>query len=334
MLAFAALVSAVLGRVVEKDTPFTAAEYWTLWEHFQTLDGHTGYSTMSEHTAKFDVFKTNMDAAREFNAAGEYSYKLGVTIFADLTPEEFKAYLAKSSGTKPLKGSLNAGAETYNADDFPAPLASVDWRTEGYVTPIKNQGSCGSCWAFSTTGSIEGQNFKVNGKLSSFSEQELVDCGGATGNQGCNGGLMDDAFKFVETDGLCYESAYPYTGVGATCAESSCTAEVKVTAYTDIPQGDTSSLMSACSNNGPISIAVDANMFWQLYTKGVFTHKCNGSLDHGVLLVGYVEDSYYIVKNSWGSGWGEDGYIRLTAAAGANTCGLANSASYPTVEKK
>jgi cathepsin L len=140
---------------------------------------------------------------------------------------------------------------------------------------------------------------------------------------------MDDGFEFVEQDGLCYESAYPYEGTDGTCKKSSCTSQVSVTGYTDIPKGDTDALKTACGTHGPISIAVDANVYWQMYTGGVFDHMCNPSkLDHGVLLVGYASD-YWKVKNSWGSGWGENGYIRLTGPA--NTCGLANSASYPTV---
>merc|ERR1719158_448694 len=274
-----------------------------------------------------------MDMAREFNANndGRYTFKLGVTIFADQTREEFEASLKKTSGTKPNRVSTGA---TYNAADFPEAADSVDWTTNtnpAVVTPVKNQGQCGSCWAFSTTGGIEGQNALVNKKLSSFSEQQLVDCSQKEGNQGCNGGLMDDGFTYVEENGLCFESAYPYEGKDGTCQSSSCTKEVTVTAFTDVTKGDTDGLMSACSNKGPISIAVDANFWWQMYSQGIFNHNCNpDSLDHGVLLVGYDKDSYWKVKNSWGTTWGEAGYIRLKGTSD-NECGLANSASYPTV---
>jgi len=166
--------------------------------------------------------------------------------------------------------------------------------------------------------------------LSSFSEQELVDCSGAEGNQGCNGGLMDDGFTYVEEHGLCFESAYPYEAADGTCRASSCTSKVSVTSYTDITAGSTADLKTACGNVGPISIAVDANFMWQMYTGGIFNSYCNPSkLDHGVLLVGYASD-YWKVKNSWGASWGESGYIRL-AGTDANTCGLANSASYPVL---
>jgi len=330
-MLWTALAAVAFGRVVDQAEPFTADEYWTLWQHFQTMDGHSGYSTMSEHNERFEIFKKNMDFAREFNQKGEYSFTMGVTVHADKTREEFEDWLKLTSGTKPRKeGTTRALFDMDTAETAPS---SMDWVSRGAVTPVKNQGQCGSCWAFSTTGGVEGQNFLVNNKLSSFSEQELVDCAGADGNQGCNGGLMDDGFDYVEQSGLCFESAYPYEGTDGTCKKSSCTAKVSVSSYTDIPQGNTAALMTASGTKGPISIAVDANFFWQMYTGGIFDQSCNPSkLDHGVLLVGYVEGQYWKVKNSWGGSWGESGYIRLKGTD-ANTCGLANSASYPTVTK-
>jgi len=328
-MLFSVLATAAFGRVVDKSEPFTDEEYWTLWQHFQSLKDHTGYGSYDEHNQRFEIFKSNMDTAREFNANndGTYTFKMGVTIFADKTSDEFADWLKATSGTKPAK-STNGAIYVPKGE----PEDKVDWVSKGAVTPIKNQGQCGSCWAFSTTGGIEGQNFLKHDTLSSFSEQELVDCSSAEGNLGCNGGLMDDGFKYVEEYGLCYESAYPYTGTTDSCKKSSCTERVKVTSYTDITQGSTSDLMSACSEVGPISIAVDANTMWQLYSSGVFNHYCNKSkLDHGVLLVGYSTGEYWKVKNSWGESWGESGYIRLKGTD-ENTCGLANSASYPVVE--
>jgi cathepsin L len=330
-MLWTALAAVAFGRVVNQPEPFTDEEYWTLWQHFQTLDGHNGYQTVMEHDDRFEVFKKNMDFAREFNQKGEYTFTMGVTIHADKTAEEFEAWLKATSGTKPAPHSNRSLFDMSQAETAPD---SKDWVTVGAVTPVKNQGQCGSCWAFSTTGGVEGQNFLVNNKLSSFSEQELVDCSQAEGNQGCNGGLMDDGFTYVEQSGLCYESAYPYEGVGGTCKASSCTSQVSVTGYTDIPQGDTAALMTASGTVGPISIAVDANTYWQLYSGGVFNHFCNpNKLDHGVLLVGYKSGEYWKVKNSWGASWGENGYIRMKGTD-ANTCGLANSASYPTVSAK
>jgi len=326
----AGLAALALGRVVESDDEFTDEEMWTLWKYFQTMEGpSTGgavsYTTMEEHNTRYNIFKDNMEMARQFNQKGEYSFKMGVTSFADLTEDEFQEYIHKSNGYKPkskLKRELFIGSGKAAPD-------TKDWTTEGAVTPIKNQGQCGSCWSFSTTGSIEGQNYLTFNKLSSFSEQELVDCSHGS-NQGCNGGDMDAAFEWIETNGLCYESAYPYTGVDGTCEESSCTAQVKVKSYVDIAQGNTDDLKTAVGTVGPISVAVDANTMWQLYTGGIFDHRCNkNKLDHGVLAVGYGSN-FWKVKNSWGESWGEDGYIRL---ADGNTCGIAQDASYPVVEK-
>lgn len=321
----AASLALAFGRVVENDEEFTDDEMWTLWKHFQTLEGPTSssYLTSDEHDKRYGIFKDNMEMAREFNKKGEYSFKLGVTAFADLTEDEFKAYIQKANGYKP-KSKLSR--ELFSAGDATAP-ATKDWVADGAVTPIKNQGQCGSCWSFSTTGSIEGQNFLKHNKLSSFSEQELVDCSKGD-NQGCEGGQMDAAFTWIETNGLCYESAYPYTGTDDTCKESSCTAEVKVTSFVDIAEGNTDDLKTAVGTVGPVSVAVNANTFWQLYSGGIFDHMCNkNKLDHGVLAVGYGTN-YWKVKNSWGESWGEEGYIRLTEG---NTCGIAQDASYPVV---
>ena len=171
-------------------------------------------------------------------------------------------------------------------------------------------------------GSSESQN-AINGYgvLENYAEQQLVDCD--TTDSGCNGGLMDYAFDYLSSAGICLTSSYSYTGVSGTCYESSCTkSDWAPSSYVDISAGSTTSLQSALDSQ-PISVAVDADN-WSSYSSGIFDD-CSTSLDHGVLAVAYGSDSWTI-KNSWGSSWGEDGYIRL---ASGNTCGLANSASYP-----
>merc|ERR1719461_94774 len=162
-----------------------------------------------------------MDFAREFNSNKTATFTMGITRFADLTQAEFKDWLKATSGAKPDQRKSTRPVKFYDASKYGDAPATKDWVSLGAVTPVKNQGQCGSCWAFSTTGGIEGQNFIKNKVLSSFSEQELVDCSKSYGNQGCEGGLMDDGFQFVEANGLCFESAYPYTGQDGTCQKSS-----------------------------------------------------------------------------------------------------------------
>ena len=222
---------------------------------------------------------------------------------------------------------------------------SVDWVTAGAVTPVKNQGQCGSCWSFSTTGALEGAFFIKTGTLDSFSEQQLVDCdtrknGGK--DMGCNGGLMDNAFAWIEKNGgLCTESEYPYnsgtTKTGGSC-DTSCTvvegSEVKD--FVDVKPSSDEAMMTALSQQ-PVSIAIQADQkSFQLYKSGVFTDSCGTGLDHGVLAVGYGTmdgKDYYRVKNSWGETWGDAGYIYMGRGAEFNSgngqCGMLMQASYP-----
>merc|ERR1712087_753979 len=215
---------------------------------------------------------------------------------------------------------------------------SVDWTTKGAVTPVKNQGQCGSCWSFSTTGSLEGAWEIATGNLVSFSEQQFVDCDKV--DQGCNGGLMDNAFKYAERNALCTEDSYSYKGRGGTCQATSCTVGIPkggVTGYKDVAKDDMNALMEAVAQQ-PVSIAIEAGLpTFQLYKSGVLGGICGTNLDHGVLAVGYGTDGgkdYWKVKNSWGTSFGEDGYIRLLRGKkGAGECGLLSGPpSYPVVK--
>merc|ERR1712159_234190 len=202
---------------------------------------------------------------------------------------------------------------------------SVDWTTKGAVTPVKNQGQCGSCWAFSTTGSTEGANFIKNGKLVSLSEQELVDCAGSFGNQGCNGGLMDDGFKFLQSKGDELETSYSYTAQTGSCQSSKESAadgmkSGVVTGIKDVTPQSCADLMAAVQQ-GPVSVAIEAGQSgFQHYSSGIFSGSCGTALDHGVLVVGYGTDGgndYWKVKNSWGTTWGDQGYIRMKKSCSA-----------------
>ena len=224
---------------------------------------------------------------------------------------------------------------------------SINWVEKGAVTPVKNQGQCGSCWSFSTTGALEGAYFIKNGELVSFSEQELVDCdnfknGGR--DHGCNGGLMDNAFKWIEkNNGLCLEEDYQYvsgeTKTAGTCDKSCSQVDGSVIVdYYDVPASSDEDMMYALSKQ-PVSVAIQADQKdFQLYKSGVFTGDCGTKLDHGVLLVGYgseTDGDYYLLKNSWGETWGDNGYIKLGRGpeynSGNGQCGVLMQGSYPEV---
>jgi len=205
------------------------------------------------------------------------------------------------------------------------------------VTAPKNQGTCGSCWSFSTTGALEGAWQIATGKLVSLSEQQLVDC--STDNNGCGGGSMDTAFSYLEKSGSCTESSYPYKAKSGTCHETSCTVGApkgSVVGYFDVPTNDEKALMEAVAQQ-PVAVAIEADqMAFQLYNKGILTKECGHKLDHGVLLVGYGTENgvdYWKVKNSWGASWGEQGYIRLERGSTKTEgeCGIKAQASYPKV---
>jgi len=235
---------------------------------------------------------------------------MGINQFSAHTQEEFaQQYLGLIVSSKPHT--------IESLEDFS--VGDVDWTTQGAVTGVKNQGSCGSCWAFSATGGLEGLSKIGFGELQSFSEQQLVDCSGSFGNQACNGGLMDNAFKYVKANGIVLESEYPYKAVKQTCSKNS--GPFKISGFTDIK--DCTALANALTGR-PISVAVDATN-WSPYKSGVFNN-CKTSLNHGVLLVGVNSENVWKVKNSWGTSWGVNGYINL---AKGNTCGICNVASYP-----
>ncbi|KAL9238070.1 hypothetical protein vseg_012546 [Gypsophila vaccaria] len=294
------------------------------------------YHSIEEKLHRFEVFRDNLEHIDETNKKVS-NYWLGLNEFADMTHEEFKQkYLGLKSGPQ---RSGKASEFSYRDVQVEALPKSVDWRTKGAVTPIKNQGSCGSCWAFSTVAAVEGINQIVTGNLTALSEQELIDCD-TENNSGCNGGLMDYAFQYImSSGGLHKEEDYPYLMEEGTCDSSKDLNEmIGISGYHDVPANDEASLIKALAHQ-PISVAVEASTRdFQFYSGGVFDGHCGTELDHGVAAVGYGTSKgmdYIIVKNSWGSRWGEKGFIRLKRNTGKpeGLCGINKMASYPTKKK-
>ena len=286
------------------------------------------YGTIEELKFRQELWSAAAAEIAELNA-GDHGAIFGHNEFSDYSEDEMKDLL----GYRPSGRTI-----TEYAEFEPTNEDSVDWTTKGAVTDVKNQGSCGSCWAFSTTGSMEGAHFIKTGKLVSLSEQNLVDC--STKNNGCGGGDMDLAFQYTEKAPLESEADYPYKGrkfFHKGCEYDSSKGEVAVTSFADVAPNSSEALKAAIAK-GPVSVAIEADKrAFQSYTSGVLknTAGCGTKLDHGVLAVGYgVEDGtpYYKVKNSWGATWGEDGYIKLEIVDGKGTCGIQMAATQPQTD--
>ena len=314
------------------------APYDKSWEKFKTVH-RKSYHSIEEETYRRTVFKKNVLVIEEHNKEynlGKKSYSLGINQFADLEHWEYMqthGCLFKKTVNQTREGSRYLTPSNVALPD------SVNWTAKGYVTPVKDQGQCGSCWSFSATGSLEGQHFKATGKLLPLSEQQLVDCSGAYGNKGCNGGWMDNAFKYIaHVGGVELESNYPYNAKQRKCNFDKSKAVATCTNFTDITSGSETDLQSAVATVGPVSVAIDAsNPLFKHYKTGVYDEPGCGSqrpqLTHAVLAVGYGTDSgkdYWLVKNSWGERWGDNGYIKMSRNSN-NQCGIATQASYALV---
>ncbi|KAL2333505.1 hypothetical protein Fmac_014718 [Flemingia macrophylla] len=326
-------LSFTISMAIDTDTD---TEVMVMYEEW-LLKHQKVYNAFGEKDTRFHVFKDNLRFIQHHNAQN-HTYKLGLNKFADITNDEYRAmYFATNTHAKRRlvkPKTTTAHRYTYNAGDrFPL---HVDWRLKGAVAPIKDQGSCGSCWAFSTIATVEAINKIVTGKFVSLSEQELVDCDRAY-NQGCNGGLMDYAFRFIiNNGGIDTDKDYPYRGVDGICDPTKKNAKVvQIDGFEDVPSYNENALKKAVAHQ-PVSVAIEASgRELQLYQSGVFTGRCGTGLDHGVVVVGYGSEhgqDYWLVRNSWGTGWGEDGYFKLqrnVRDTSTGKCGIAVEASYP-----
>lgn len=320
LIAGAALMA---GSIYKMNGTFEVpADVAVAFENWAATHGKA-YKCPAEKFYRLSVFFKNFKMINEHNNSNS-TFTMALNHFADMTQEEFK--------TKMLGYRFTDRPRNYAAPTLTQPPASVDWRTKGAVTGVKNQGQCGSCWAFSAVGALEGYWFQTKGVLLSFSEQQLVDCSTAQGNHGCNGGLMDYAFNYVKANGLQTEANYPYTAQDGRCKGTG-TPAVTISGYTDIGHSDAA--LQAASAQYVVSVAVDAQN-WSFYSRGIYSHlKCGTQLDHGVTLVGYGSannEDFWIIKNSWGQSWGENGYIRLERGAKSGAqgcCGIYKAASKP-----
>ena len=309
------------------------------WVHFKAFQQSFNkvYANFDEVQERFFIFRENLRTILNHNFDLTQNFSMGINQFTDLTAEEFKELYV--SGLRTEVGMYGCKSFTSTASSAPA---SLDWRTRNAVTNVKDQGQCGSCWSFSSAGAMEGAWAITKGQLVSLSEQELVDCatGFAYGSHGCNGGQMDGAFKYGIENGMCSDASYPYTSgttmTGGSC--HTCSAVAYFSSCSDVKANDQISLKGAVSIQ-PVSVAIQANTrYFQSYSSGVLTSAdCGTNLDHGVLAVGYGTENgqkYWLVKNSWGTSWGDAGYVKIARSDSTNDpgiCGIAMQPSFVSV---
>ena len=292
------------------------------------------YGTTAEEAHRQSIWLASRDRVAAHNAR-DSSWTAGLNAFSDLTWDEFSA----SRLMTPQNCSATHTPSWHGAVNTALPN-SVDWRKKHALNGIKNQGHCGSCWTFSTTGTLEAHHFLKTGQMRNLSEQQLVDCAGAFNNFGCNGGLPSQAFEYIRyAGGLDTEATYPYTAVtGPKCKKGSYLPGATVAFVYNITAFDEDELLRAVALEGPVSIAFQVAHDFQDYKDGVYDGTCEqspSSVNHAVVAVGYGETTkkgnapYWIVRNSWGTDWGMDGYFQI--ARGKNKCGLADCASFPLV---
>lgn len=267
------------------------------------------------------------------HSLGLRSYTLGMNHLGDMTSEEVAASLTGLQLSPRPRRNSALQSKFRPVGDIPETL---DWRDKGCVTAVKNQGACGACWAFSAVGALEAQVKLKTGNLVSLSAQNLVDCSRMYGNEGCAGGYMTEAFRYIiDNDGIESEESYPYTAQNGTCHYNASARAASCSGYHELPEGDEAALRDAVATVGPVAVGIDATQpGFFLYSSGVYDDpQCKQEVNHGVVVVGYGSldnKDYWLVKNSWGVHFGDKGYIRMVRNA-SNQCGIASYASYPVI---
>jgi C1A family cysteine protease len=295
----------------------------------QTYNKHYSHS---EKKYRLSIFKSNLKLIHEINSQS-LDFKLAINKFADLTQEEFSQLQST-----PKKTNMSAESRSRRINEnqnLKAAPSSFDWRDKGAVSDVIDQGNCMSSWAISAVGAVEGA-LVAQGLVSliDLSVQEVLDCANGASDHGCSGGLIDDAFLFVQNYGLTTDLIYPYIAANQTCKQNSVKQNVTIIhSFYEVPSNDSPSLINQVAMT-PVVSQVDAdNYVWQFYYSGVINKFCGTDSKHYVLIVGYNQDAsppYYIVKNSWGQQWGESGYARIGIYGGAGICGIQQVCSYPS----
>jgi C1A family cysteine protease len=331
-LLFAVNSQPSLRGSVSKDEDYF---HWKEFTNFQDKFGKK-YSTLKELESRFQIFKNNFINILNHNSDIRQNYTLGVNQFTDLTQDEFKNLYLNGFGNPVESFGCKSFSPQVNMDTIPA---SFDWRIEGVVNPVRDQGQCGSCWAFATTANAESVWAISSGELLDLSEEYLVDCASGVGyyNMGCNGGNPDSAFKYMINHGQCTKLSYPYkaglTKNAGTCQTCS-PAPVQFSSCSDVKPNDQLSLKVAVSQQ-PVVVAIEADTrIFQSYSSGIIdSTSCGTNLDHAVEIVGYGEDNgkkYWIVRNSWSTSWGEDGYVLIERSESTNDIGICGIAAEPS----
>ncbi|KAG8449846.1 hypothetical protein GDO86_016497 [Hymenochirus boettgeri] len=321
----------VLPVMVEAKTNPALDNHWAMWRGKHNKK----YKDEKENHNRRVTWEKNLNFVNVHNlehSMGMHSYDLEMNHLGDMTSEEI---LSMSGVIIPTsterKGHSYGKHNSTNKHNIPE---SIDWRDQGCVTEVKNQGGCGSCWAFSAVGALEGQLKIKTGKLVSLSPQNLVDCSSKYGNKGCNGGFMTGAFQYViDNKGIDSESSYPYHAMDEQCHYDASGNSSSCAKYIEIVPGTEDNLKQALATVGPISVAIDGRQpSFFLYKSGVYNDPaCSQEVNHGVLAVGYGSlngKDFWLLKNSWGTNYGDQGYVRIARNQG-NLCGVASYTSYP-----